>query len=87
MEIFNKIENKALGEVDGNDYNLDNLELLGEIKNKELSTHSRLFYDKDKNHTIIDIWDGKYNVCCGWDGKFTATEIIYFIATSDLKNS
>ncbi len=83
-QIYHKIDKTSLGEYE-KDINPKDLNLIGTIEDKELSLSIKLYHYQKENLTILDQYDGRYNITVAWTGLHEPTEFIYYTTTKNLE--
>ena len=82
-KIYQKIANTIGGEYEKNLIHED-LELIGELVNKQHSLHHKAYHNKKENITLLETFDGKYNLYQYYNGLHNPSEFLYHLSRSDL---
>ena len=83
-KLVSKIDSNALGEVESPEAE-GLLKVIGTFHENDIKSEGRILYNQKENVTYYDNFDGMYNILCGWKGKYSLKEMMYFISLRDLQ--
>ena len=82
-KLISTIDSNALGEVESPEE--QDIKVIGTFHENDIKSEGRILYNQKEDITYYDNFDGVYNILCGWKGKYSFKEMIYFISLRDLE--
>ena len=86
-KLIERIDNAYIGEVSDCSKDIENLGKFSTTEPHGKNEVGTICYDKKKNQTSIDYYDGFGQVLIAWKGKFTFHEVLYHWSLRYLENA
>ena len=77
-KLISTIDSNALGEVESPEE--QDIKVIGTFHENDIKSEGRILYNQKENVTYYDNFDRMYNILCGWKGKYSLKEMMYFIS-------